>query len=215
MRKILWLYWFLHCGLLVAQDTVYYNSQHEKIVGLRPADISKMEVKDKLDTNNITEYIYYASGKTKSIKHYQYKKLHGQLLTYWENGIIKRDDVYEKERWVRGKCFNEAGKEIPHFSYEEIPEFPDGAKGLMKYLQTNMQYPTSSKEEGISGKVYVKFIIETDGSVTKAEVLRGINEELNNEALRLVRNMPKWSPGKQDGEPVRVYFNLPIYFKLN
>ncbi len=98
---------------------------------------------------------------------------------------------------------------------EEMPEFPDGIEGLMDYVAQNVKYPESAKEKNLQGRVLVKFIIEKDGSVSNVEVGRGWGNELDDEAVRVVKAMPKWKPGKQDGKPVRVSFILPINFKLS
>lgn len=100
---------------------------------------------------------------------------------------------------------------------EEMPEYPGGMGDLMKYLQNNISYPQVEKEAGIQGKVFVKFVVQPDGAISNVEVLRGVagGEGLSKEAIRVVKSMPKWKPGKQNGRSVPVYFNLPINFKLN
>ena len=98
---------------------------------------------------------------------------------------------------------------------EEMPEFPDGIEGLMDYVAQNVKYPESAKENNLQGRVIVKFVIEKDGSVSNVEVGRGWGNELDDEAVRVAKAMPKWKPGKQDGKPVRVSFMLPINFKLS
>ena len=97
---------------------------------------------------------------------------------------------------------------------EVDPVFPGGMEGMYKYLAENIKYPEQAKSEGIQGRVFVGFVIEADGSVTNAQVLRGIGGGCDEEALRVVEAMPNWTPGKQQGKPVRVQFNLPIIFKL-
>ena len=99
-----------------------------------------------------------------------------------------------------------------YFVTDQMPEFNGGMEGLYKYLTKNIHYPDGKK---ISGTVYVKFIIERDGLVKHASILRGIGEEYNKEALRVVKEMPPWQPGKKKGNPVRVQFNLPVKFSLN
>ena len=98
---------------------------------------------------------------------------------------------------------------------EEMPEFPNGIEGLMDYVAQNVKYPESAKENNLQGRVIVKFVIEKDGTVSNVEVGRGWGNELDDEAVRVVKAMPKWKPGKQDGKPVRVSFMLPINFKLS
>ena len=97
---------------------------------------------------------------------------------------------------------------------EVDPEFPGGIEALYKYMADNVKYPEKAKADGTEGRVIVNFVIEKDGSVTNARVLRGVSEEIDAESLRVVRAMPKWKPGTQLGTPVRVQYNLPITFKL-
>jgi protein TonB len=107
----------------------------------------------------------------------------------------------------------EAPKEI-FTVVEEQPTYPGGDEARIKFLQENMKYPEEAKELGVQGKVYVTFVVEVDGSITDVKVLRGIGSGCDDEAVRVVKSMPKWVPGKQRGVPVRVQFNLPINFKL-
>ncbi|GAB4317698.1 MAG: energy transducer TonB [Bacteroidales bacterium] len=98
---------------------------------------------------------------------------------------------------------------------ESMPQFPGGDAARIKYLQENIVYPTLARESGIQGRVFVTFVVEKDGSVTDVKVLRGIGGGCDEEAVRVIENMPKWIPGKQRGKPVRVQYNMPILFKLN
>jgi len=98
---------------------------------------------------------------------------------------------------------------------ENAPAFPGGDVARMKFLQDNIKYPPMAKESGIQGTVYITFVIERDGSVTDVQLLRGIGGGCDEEAMRVVKNMPKWEPGKQRGKPVRVQFNMPIKFNLS
>jgi TonB family protein len=97
---------------------------------------------------------------------------------------------------------------------EKMPKFPGGLNALMHYLASNIHYPEQAKKDTIQGRVFVNFIIEKDGSVTHAKVLRGIGHGCDQEALRVVKQLPRWEPGYQRGKPVRVSFNLPIKFTL-
>lgn len=98
---------------------------------------------------------------------------------------------------------------------EKMPGFPGGDAELYSYLNKNIKYPDKAKLEGIQGRVFVTFIVEKDGSVTNARILRGIGGGCDEEALRVIESMPNWTPGTQDGKPERVSFNLPIKFMLN
>ena len=98
---------------------------------------------------------------------------------------------------------------------ENMPEFPGGDLGLMKYIQKNVKYPAIAKEYNITGKVYVSFIVDKSGSVTNVKIVRGVDKNLDAEALRVVKSLPKYKPGKQRGKAVRVMFTIPINFTLN
>ncbi len=97
---------------------------------------------------------------------------------------------------------------------EENPGYPGGDEARMEYLRKNIKYPVIAKESGVQGTVYVTFVVEKDGSVTDVKVLRGIGGGCDEEAVRVVKEMPKWTPGKQRGKAVRVQFSIPIKFAL-
>ena len=94
------------------------------------------------------------------------------------------------------------------------PSFPGGEEARLKWLNENINYPTAAAEAGIQGTVQVGFVVEKDGSISQVKILKGVHSMLDNEALRLVRGMPKWIPGKQNGNAVRAYFTQPIRFVL-
>ena len=98
---------------------------------------------------------------------------------------------------------------------ERIPEFPGGMNALMEYLKTNLVYPKAAQDSSIQGRVVVNFVVEKDGSITNVEVARSIHPALDEEAVRVVSMMPKWTPGIQMGDTVRSRFTLPIFFKIN
>ncbi|MBD9180426.1 MAG: energy transducer TonB [Odoribacter splanchnicus] len=95
---------------------------------------------------------------------------------------------------------------------EDVPTFPFG--DVSKWIAKNVKYPQIAAENNIQGKVFMNFVIEKDGSITDVKVLRGVDPALDKEAIRVIKSMPKWKPGKQRGKPVRVSFNLPITFTL-
>ena len=97
---------------------------------------------------------------------------------------------------------------------EKMPEFPGGISALFEYLGKNLKYPAMAKDAKIQGKVYVTFVVDKDGSVANVRVLRGIGGGCDEEAIRVVKSMPKWEPGKQRAKSVRVQYNLPINFIL-
>ena len=98
---------------------------------------------------------------------------------------------------------------------EQMPSFPGGISGLMTYLNQNTRYPAVAQENGVQGRVVVSFVVGKDGHISDVTVLRSVDPSLDKEAIRVVRNMPRWTPGKQGGEPVRVRYNVPVSFRLN
>jgi len=99
---------------------------------------------------------------------------------------------------------------------EVMPEYPGGADAMIKFLQENIKYPKTARKKNKQGTVYITFVVEKDGSIAEARVLRGVTDapELDEEALRVVNLMPTWKPGTQSGRKVRVQYNIPIKFTL-
>lgn len=97
---------------------------------------------------------------------------------------------------------------------EVMPQFPGGQDALVKFLQTHIKYPREAIKKNLEGKVYVGFVVEKNGKLSQVEIRKGVNELLDQEAIRVVSSMPDWQPGYQKGKPVRVQFVLPISFKL-
>ncbi|MBQ0016247.1 MAG: energy transducer TonB [Bacteroidales bacterium] len=145
--------------------------------------------------------------------------------------IVEDDAVIENELGIvdMGDNQNQAQEEfVPVEVVEEVeeveeeiftvvendPEYPGGMESLYKYLGENIKYPSLAKENNITGKVYVTFVVEKDGSIANPRILRDIGGGCGQEAIRVVKSMPKWKPGKQRGKAVRVQFNLPVSFNL-
>ena len=97
---------------------------------------------------------------------------------------------------------------------EQQAEFPGGMAALMKWLSNNIRYPEAAQQNDVQGRVIVKFVVEKDGSVSQAQIMKGVDKDLDKEALRVVNKMPKWQAGKNNGVAVRSYFTLPVSFKL-
>ena len=146
-----------------------------------------------------------------------------------ENGVVSDDSfahVSEKEKTTPAvKSTSETGEKAVESSdpkkvftgkvydlVDEMPSFPGGPAELMKWLSSHVQYPAI--ESCIQGRVIVAFIVEPDGSISNAKLVRSLDPSIDQEALRVVRQMPKWKPGKQNGAAVRVKYNVPVIFKL-
>jgi TonB family protein len=127
-----------------------------------------------------------------------------------DNNILKGSQIKNESKSTKTQI-------SPSRSTETVitePEPPNGYAGLMSYIQKNLKYPQSAIENGIEGKVYVEFYVETDGKISDAKVTKGVTEALNTEALRIVKAMPKWIPGKIDGIKSRLKYTLPINFSM-
>ncbi|MBQ6790910.1 MAG: energy transducer TonB [Paludibacteraceae bacterium] len=109
----------------------------------------------------------------------------------------------------------EEEEEVVFVVVESMPEFPGGQQALFKYLSENVKYPVIAQENGIQGRVICQFVVNKDGSIVDVEVVRsGGDPSLDKEAVRVIKTMPKWKPGKQRGKPVRVKYTVPVNFKL-
>lgn len=97
---------------------------------------------------------------------------------------------------------------------EQMPSFPGGDAALMQYLSSHVKYPVVAQENGVQGRVIVSFVVERDGSITDVRTARSVDPSLDKEAMRVVKSMPRWNPGKQNGQAVRVKFNVPVMFRL-
>ena len=133
------------------------------------------------------------------------------LISFWflGNGISQTKDTTQKKDSIKKD-------KLPRFTIvEEPPHYPGGDVELHKFTAKNIKYPQEAREKGIQGTVYVSFIVDEEGKITDAKVLKGVNKILDDEALRILSLMPKWIPGKQAGKPVRVQHNMPIKFFID
>lgn len=110
---------------------------------------------------------------------------------------------------------NAASNQKIYDEVEEMPEFPGGYGAMMSYLGNNIKYPVVAQENGIQGRVIVGFVVETDGSISDIKVKRSVDPSLDREALRVIKAMPKWKPGKLNGSAVRVIYTVPVVFGLH
>ena len=116
---------------------------------------------------------------------------------------LKKDEVKEN-----------ATTEETFMVVEQMPEFPGGIQELMSFLSKNIKYPKAAQKNGIQGRVIVQFVVEKDGTPTEFKVMRSVDPDLDAEALRVMKEMPKWKPGMQKGQVVRVKYTLPVTFRL-
>ena len=131
----------------------------------------------------------------------------------------KTDDVKEnatsvKTDTVEAPAEKADTKDEVFMVVEQMPEFPGGVQELMSFLSKNIKYPASAMESNIQGRVIVQFVVEKDGTPTEFKVMRSVDPALDAEALRVMKEMPKWKPGIQRGQAVRVKYTVPVTFRL-
>ena len=137
-----------------------------------------------------------------------------------EDNILNLDDnddlVIEIKDYIEGPEEEEIEEEeIPYVFVEQKPSFKGGdANAFSKWVASKLVYPEIAKENGVQGRVVVGFFVERDGSITDVQILRGVDPSLDREAMRVVKNMPRWTPGKQNGSAVRVKYQVPVSFRL-
>lgn len=226
---------------LIGQDTTFYTKDWNKAESVFSASFYEVIQKSQDDTMRASALLYFKSGQIKRSKNYanfkekkldgiyqewfdngnlkediEYSngKFNGFLKTYWENGQKKRLDSFKNGEFIRGECFNGDGEVISYYAYEVMPEFKGGMDALMKYLSEEIKYPKKARRKNIQGLVIVGFVVNTDGSIYNIKIVKSINEELDKEAIRVVSGMPNWNAGRQDGEAIKVSFNLPVRYRL-
>lgn len=146
-----------------------------------------------------------------------------EVLNVVENNVevasvnINTEDDKNKEvviAPVASAPIQEEDEQVVFQVVEKMPSFPGGDVALFKFLGDNVKYPVIAQENGVQGRVICQFVVNKDGSIVDVEVVRSVDPSLDKEAIRVIKSMPKWSPGQQRGKPVRVKYTLPVNFKL-
>jgi TonB family protein len=158
---------------------------------------------------------WYSNGQLKSQLNYSMNKLTGEQLYYAEDGSVTNQATFENGKLINGNIPLEKEFNSPYTVIEQMPIFPGGDQKLLEYLNSSIKYPVSAMQRKISGKVVLKFVIDSDGYIGKVEILRSIDPELDNEAVRVIQGLPNFIPGTQNGVNVAVWYTLPITYKLD
>ncbi len=125
------------------------------------------------------------------------------------------DDLCATTVSAEGMAYSTQEEEEEVYSFaDKMPQFPGGNAELMKYIDENLIYPPTAKEKGIQGRVIVRFVVKSDGSIGNAQVIRSLDPECDKEAIRVIKSLPKWTPGEASGTPVAVWFTAPVPFSL-
>lgn len=163
--------------------------------------------------NRIGEFRYYLEdGNLKSTSLYTRNDMTNKEIHYYKNGNV--DYLYEYDNRTGDLITKEYFKENGDKSVFIEPAFKEGYERMNLFISNNIRYPKIARKRNIEGDVLVKFVIEKDGSIGEVTILESANTLLNDEAIRVVKAMPKWNPGNRDGEPLRIYYSIPIKFRL-
>ena len=198
---------------LVFLDEVLEGPEPLIVIDGKVATVEQLKALDQEEIDNITVLKKAKEPLEVYAKHFNADTSNGILFIntkeYVKNGKKEVVDVAVK------KSEEEAEPEGAFDVVEQMPEFPGGAAGMMKFIAENVKYPEEAYSKGIDGRVLVQFIIEKDGSVTNVKVIKKVNDAIDAEAVRVVKAMPKWKPGKQNGREVRVKYTIPVSFRLS
>lgn len=163
---------------------------------------------------NGTEKIWDEDGVISKTIEYKEGNKDGYFITYYTNGRPVRKDLYKNDQFKKGKCYTYEGKDTSYFNYFIMPGFIGGVEGFKKYISEKLIFPDTAKTNNEEGLVKVKFTIDKDGNIGNIDLVEEDKEYFNKEAIRVVKEMPKWLPGKRDGKAINVTLTVPIYFRL-
>ena len=182
------------------EAAIVYDSKPE---GKKPLLIVDGKITPIDQVRTLPRVVKVATMREKAaIRSFGEKAKYGALIIT----TVNQQKEIDNERLSQPDVFDEV---------DEMPQFPGGMAGLMQYLSTNVRYPEDAKESGAQGRVIVSFFVEKDGSISNARVTKPTYSSLDEEALRVISAMPKWTPGKQNGEAVRVKYSIPVSFRMN
>ena len=170
---------------------------------------AKKSTAKKNDSNQQLDYEIVPDDDVKVKKELDGRDDYNVVRTIHEEIVV--EEPYEKES-AQGS--NRDNDEKIYTSVEQMPQFPGGDVAMMKYIQSHIKYPPRAKENNIQGKVIMQFVVLKDGSIGEVKVVRAVDADLDKEAVRVVKSFPKFTPGRQNGQPVAVWYTLPVSFKL-
>ena len=217
------------------KDTVYDNAKAFRVIEradsvvLSEAAYSVLFDKQKKENYNRLERetLYYPDGQTKETLVLDYRQAKNGVMKlyerkcYYPNGTLQYEEIKDDpSSEIKTTYYNEKGKKTRHPQetiplYMQMPEFPGGQEALIAYLTKTVKYPDIARANGIQGRVLVQFVVAKDGQIENVEVLRsGGDPSLDKEAVRVIQSMPRWIPGTQRGNPVRVQYKVPVNFRL-
>ncbi|PVY40499.1 energy transducer TonB [Pontibacter virosus] len=172
----------------------------------------------KLETNFRNDSLtgphtrWYENGQVHISRQYHRYQLVDTLKSYFPSGALRRVEVYDNGKMLIGRVYNEAGEEVKHTPMEVMPEFPGGEMQMFRWVGKNVRYPGNALKAGIQGIVVVSFMVDTTGQISKIEMLQGLHPDCEAEAIRVVKQFPKFKPGTIEGVPTEMTYIFPLRF---
>jgi TonB family protein len=165
--------------------------------------------------NKEGEWRYYDSlGKMYAKEAYQKGLRHGEFISYYSNGKVQERKLYKENHLEESREYDESGKEVKPMVYKYVEQMPTPGYDIGKFIGENLIYPKEAIEYNIEGRSIIQFVVDVDGRITDVRPVSRFNPACDDEAVRVISMMPAWKPGMQKGKPVRVYYTLPLVFKL-
>ncbi len=223
-----------------AQDTTYYSKEYKELKSSIGA--SKYKVVEKLPDNRLIEKWYNISGQITNLNHKKLKrkkkifdgiskawykngqlkyttnylkdKEHGEQLYYWDNGVMCRKEFYKKGRFKKGECWDREGKVREYFPRFQKPRLGKTDYGITNFVRKHAVYPKTAQYNEEQGKVLVMFAVDSTGKVCDVKIKKSAGKILDTEAIKIVNSMPRLTPGKLEGEPIKITMSIPINFML-
>lgn len=147
-------------------------------------------------------------------RYYKNNREDSVLRSYLSDGRLRREEWYRNDTLIRSQCYARNGRDTAYYPFMRIAEFPGGTEAWSAYLIKTLKYPKKARRKGIEGKVWIRFVIGTDGKVAQASVEKSLDPLLDEVALQVIQSMPPWIPCIHNGELSRMSFNQPIRFRL-
>lgn len=201
-------------------DTTSFFFETQTIEGVKTSSRTDIYIRTNQNKNqdSPSEFSisnnYYPNGQLQSIDTTVESKLQGTVLSYHPNGQLRRCDHYHDGELTEGRCFTPEGADTTWYIYREMPKYPGGEFARLKFLNKNIIYPVSARENEITGIVYLSFIIQKDGTIGPTKILKSPAKILSDEAVRVIKLMPRWEPGISEGKHCRTVISMPVRFTL-
>lgn len=208
-----WLYYAALTGSVVAEENIKNNDEKSELILYNINKKKVAVVNYQNGMKNGKGYYYYPNS---DVARFEYNSkndsIDGELIVRYPSGKIKRREVYNSGVFISGKCYDESGNEIEFTPIRVKAGYRDD---IMTYLGDNIQYPENAKRLGIEGKVIVRFVVNKNGRISDVEVVKNLNKECDDEAIRVISQMPPWEPARIDDEALETYETLPIVFWIH